>query len=657
MYASSSGFSHLLTPIKGVVALILLFVIGKGSDPLVAPLSALPGPHVKKFQLFGIFFFFLLLFGFCPALSMADDSVSLIRDWQYTLQDSADADKDVRLWLQQDKASQGWLDTSLPQHLQGSNGKSFIWLRTVLPAMKFRESALFIPPVYLLMTVYLDGEVIYTFDDSGEARGLPWHLIDLPADFAGRELVLHITSNYNKIGLSGEIMIGPRSALVESIIRRDADRIVIGLLVGVVGLLALGFSPRRQEAAAYIAFGAYALCLAGWIISHSYIKQLVLPYNTFWFYVWLTSLAGMFPGFMLYVEKVFGHYYRNVIFRLRQFYLVFVPAVVVLYWVQGSTPLVHVGLNAVRLLLIAGAVISVLEVGRQVFHGRRDAWIFLVGFVVLALFAAHDVGVALNLVTEGRTLGHWGGLILVLIMASILGMRFNDMYHRLAVYSQQLESTARERELMVQDLHDGLGGMATNISLLADVAQRQSDDPQVKSTLKTISGLSRESVSEIRSFMKSLDNTSADWPSFVADLRQYGGSTLEPHGTDFTLTEQIDSGAEPPNGILRLNVFRIYKEVMVNIVKHAGAKNVEVQLDVTPYLFKLTIHDDGVGLDSQSRAEEIHHSGRGLGNIHARAVEMGGEAHIDSDNGTRVDVVIPLPLKSPALGIDSEEAN
>ena len=597
---------------------------------------------------------FLLVLSTVPTLAMADTTITPITQWYYTWQETTPAAENIRLWLRQ-QTDRHWQETSHPQKLPDSRNKKQVWLRTTLPALDSREPALFIPPVYLLLTVYVDGQEIYRFDDPDQARGLPWHLIDLPEDYAGKNLALRIRSDYTQIGVSDDILLGSHSQLLESMIRRDVDRVVIGLLLGVFGLLALSFSPRRQETVAYIAFGAYTLCLAAWIISHSYVKQLVLPYPSVWFYVWLAGLLGMFPSFMLYVEKVFGLGLWQALRRLRQFYLVFVPVLLLAYWMLGSVPLVQAGLNLVRVLFVAGIVLTVFQAGRLALRGRRDALVFLLGFCILTLFTIHDVSLALGLITDGRTLSHWGGLVLALIMAAILGGRFNNMYHRLADYSKQLESTARERELMVQDLHDGLGGMATNISLLADVARRQCGEPAVRKTLETISGLSRESVSEIRGFMKSLDHSGADWPSFVADLRQYGTATLEPHGIDFTLTDSIETDMEAPNSLLRLNVLRIYKEAVTNIVKHADAKNVAVDLKVSPHRFRLSIRDDGVGLkENRGERNKITDSGRGLGNIEARTTSMGGEVRLRSDNGTHVEATIPLPLKSPVVGIEDE---
>lgn len=602
---------------------------------------------------------FVLLLSVCfPSSAISNDSPTQLHQWLYARDDLAQITDSAPSALHPEQKNLDWQKIDKPQNLPQTSKKPVLWLKTILPTLNTRESTLFIPPLYMYLNVFLDDELIYSFEGHDNARGHPWHLINLPEQFAGKTLLLRIESDYTKIGISRDVLIGSRSELVESMIRRDADRVVIGLLLAVVGLVALGFSPRRKETVAYLAFGANALSAAIWILCHTYVKELVLPNPTFWFYAWFLGMFGMVPTFVLYVEKLFGTGYKNSLSYVRLSYLLIMSVSIILYWIWGSSSLVYAGLNLARVLFIVAIVLTVHQVGRQFIRGQRDAGLFLTGFGILTLFIIHDVSLALGLITEGRTYGHWGELIQVLVMASILGMRFNDMYQRLDIYSKQLESTARERELMVQDLHDGLGGMATNISLLADVAQRQVENPQVKKTLDTISGLSRESVTEIRGFMKSLDNSSADWPSFIADLRQYGTNILEPHSIDFSLFELVDVEAELPNSVLRLNVQRIIKEAMVNIVKHAQANKVDVQLNVSANLFEITIHDNGSGLnESSNHANTDFSGGHGLRNISSRASEMGGKATFESDNGTIISVIIPLPLKSPSLGIENVEGN
>jgi signal transduction histidine kinase len=198
---------------------------------------------------------------------------------------------------------------------------------------------------------------------------------------------------------------------------------------------------------------------------------------------------------------------------------------------------------------------------------------------------------------------------------------------------------ARERERILKDLHDGIGGITTNISLLADMAQSASSFEEVRSTLSTISELSREGLSEIRSFMNSIDDSRMDWHTLIADIRHYGSTFIEPHGISFQVTSAIGDIREQPVSILYLNLFRICKEAFANIVKHSGAKTVTVSVDVRPEKLLLSVKDDGTGLDERKKA------GRGLRNMKTRAEEIGGKVTVASDRGTRVSLELPLPLR------------
>lgn len=198
---------------------------------------------------------------------------------------------------------------------------------------------------------------------------------------------------------------------------------------------------------------------------------------------------------------------------------------------------------------------------------------------------------------------------------------------------------AKERERILKDLHDGIGGITTNISLLADMARHADSPEEVGKMLATISELSREGLSEIRSFMNSIDNSRLDWHALIADIRHYGSTFVEPHGILFQVTSTVGDVREQPVSILYLNLFRICKEAFANIVKHSGARTVAVVLEVRPDKLFLTVRDDGIGLKEQGKV------GRGLRNMKIRAEEMGGKVTVTSGKGTRVDLKLPLPLR------------
>ncbi|MFI4932650.1 MAG: sensor histidine kinase, partial [Burkholderiales bacterium] len=235
-----------------------------------------------------------------------------------------------------------------------------------------------------------------------------------------------------------------------------------------------------------------------------------------------------------------------------------------------------------------------------------------------------------------------------------LSRRAADARTALDQRQAEREARLREREAMVQDLHDGLGGLASNISLVAAMAQRDDAPPEVKRALGTIENLAAESLSEIRGFMYSLDAHDADWDAVAADLRAYGGKRVEAHGLQFDMSSSIDPASPPPDPLLRLNLPRLCQEAINNTVKHAAASRVRVTLEVTPQQLQLCVADDGRGLPDGIESGGAAKAGvrsRGLGIMRRRAQQLGGTLAFVRDAGTIVRLTVPLPLQSPLPGM------
>jgi len=196
-----------------------------------------------------------------------------------------------------------------------------------------------------------------------------------------------------------------------------------------------------------------------------------------------------------------------------------------------------------------------------------------------------------------------------------------------------------EKEKIFRDLHDGIGGITTNISLLAEVGQKATSPEDIKKTLGTIAELSREGLVEIRNIMHSFDATRKTWQTMAAELRRQGSAMIEPHGISFDIRTSIDLDHDQPDSFLWLNLFRIYKEALTNVMKHAKARAVNVDLNITGKRLVLSICDDGVGI-SNGRS-----LGRGLANMKTRAQEIGGKLNITSEKGTTVYLELPRALQ------------
>jgi signal transduction histidine kinase len=94
--------------------------------------------------------------------------------------------------------------------------------------------------------------------------------------------------------------------------------------------------------------------------------------------------------------------------------------------------------------------------------------------------------------------------------------------------------------------------------------------------------------------------------------------------------------------ILRDEVYRIGREALVNAHRHAGADNIEVELEYTDKHMRIFVRDDGCGIDPQ-----ILRAGRdghwGLAGMRERAERIGARLRVRSaaSSGTEVELSIP----------------
>jgi signal transduction histidine kinase len=188
-----------------------------------------------------------------------------------------------------------------------------------------------------------------------------------------------------------------------------------------------------------------------------------------------------------------------------------------------------------------------------------------------------------------------------------------------------------EKERIIRDLHDGLGSITTNVHVLSEIARKSESVGTMQESLSTISELSREGLAEIRAFMHSLDHENLSWPELGSEFRVFGSRILEPNGIAFEIECTMENGCERPGSLVFLNLCRIYREALTNVVKHSGAARVSVRLTVNPTLVVLEVKDDGVGFGAQCARK-----GRGLAHMAKRAEDIGGALSIRSGQGTEV---------------------
>jgi len=203
----------------------------------------------------------------------------------------------------------------------------------------------------------------------------------------------------------------------------------------------------------------------------------------------------------------------------------------------------------------------------------------------------------------------------------------------------------KEKDLLVKDLHDGIGGIVSNIAMLAQYGLGRMELESCRTTLKKITELATEGVDEVRSFMNSTESGESAWSDLLAEIKDHADRMLAHHQIQFDASGEIDLGLPPIGSFRYLNILRISREMVTNIIKHAQANRVNLVFRATGDRFQLCITDNGIGFDSSVVKR------RGLANMLSRASDVGGSISMTSSSaGTTLNLVLPLKEQNVSEG-------
>jgi signal transduction histidine kinase len=123
----------------------------------------------------------------------------------------------------------------------------------------------------------------------------------------------------------------------------------------------------------------------------------------------------------------------------------------------------------------------------------------------------------------------------------------------------------------------------------------------------------------------------------VAYIRHNTSEMLENTSMDYDIQVPENIPAVTLSGKARRNIYLVVKEALHNALKHARASFVSIDIKVNGHL-QITVHDNGCGITTRSGRR----FGNGLQNMRARMDTIGGTLDIRSDQGTTVQLIVPL---------------
>lgn len=616
----------------------------------------------KPYLYLSILFLFLFLFGptagllqyflqgDTPGIDFSEVRLEeLAKGWEYQwatqLPTAGEQDTNVAEIPSETK----WKPIAYPLNPPERNGRTLLFLRNTIPVGDWKEPALLIDGrgILLCFRAYINGQLIHKFGKmnavgEGNISGISSHLIPLDDHHLGKTVIFHVFSNYSNIGIRGRAYVGPTSGIYQSIVKKDITRMGIGILMVLIGLLDFfSFRDNIKITGPIPMFGILALALGLYTINVTTLKDLIFFAPVFWFNVYIAAMTLIPVGSIGFVWQTFRPRQGNFLHRLWLFHagyaavcqLAFLLALYSLLPISAGTLM----LNILRWLLIMEMVMMIYIITRDAISKKDiQARIYLCGFVPVVIAGIHDSLVGLGKIQSSFSYVPWAMMAFILSLELIRRRRFIKVQNRLKNYTIQLEMKSREKEELLRDLHDGIGGLLTNIKFLSEMGRSNPSIPAMQEALANISEHSSESLVEIGNFMQSLDEDDTDWATLQAKLHHFGKKLLELRGMQFHFNADIAENIKRPNSITFMNLLQIYKEALTNAAKHSRAKSVQVDLAARVRNLRLSIRDDGIGF-----GKNIVH-GKGLANMKARAQKIGGTLSVTSSKGTVIDLELPL---------------
>jgi signal transduction histidine kinase len=214
--------------------------------------------------------------------------------------------------------------------------------------------------------------------------------------------------------------------------------------------------------------------------------------------------------------------------------------------------------------------------------------------------------------------------------------RLRDYTHRLQNLSQRLlEAQETERRRIARELHDQIGQDLSVIKInLQSLSRLPPADTRahIEETIRVVEGV----LMTVRNLSVELRPSMLDDLGLVAALRWYLDRQAQRGGVRLHFAADTLDRLNPT---IETACSRLAQEALTNVLRHAGARNVEVTLAQTHDRLEMRIVDDGSGFNvEQARARAARGESFGLLGMEERALLAGGELEIMSgaDTGTSV---------------------
>ena len=254
--------------------------------------------------------------------------------------------------------------------------------------------------------------------------------------------------------------------------------------------------------------------------------------------------------------------------------------------------------------------------------------------------------------TLGRVLWILGGVgIVALVAFSWVVVLHRQVAERTLQLESQIQERQRaerqrlieqERTRVAQDLHDELGATLTEVGLLGAMARSASVPPEARERyLDKLTSASRAVVATLDEIVWAVNPKYDSVASLASYYSLFAQRFLKLADMACRLHVADSFPATPLDSRLRHGVFLAFKEALNNAVRHSGATEVGITMEVVDGQLKISVADNGKGFIFANGLP----GSDGLVSMQQRMQKLGGFCEVNSEPGTGTTIELRLPLE------------
>ncbi|MEN0006248.1 MAG: sensor histidine kinase [Bacteroidota bacterium] len=276
--------------------------------------------------------------------------------------------------------------------------------------------------------------------------------------------------------------------------------------------------------------------------------------------------------------------------------------------------------------------------------------LFTRGVVIIALLI---VGIVLllyfyNAQKRGRQLAD-GARLIAEQKEKLSQQKINELLNDIELSSSyaQIEGEMTERKRIGKDLHDRVGSMLTTVNLMLSAYRKGLPElpPKKRKQFSEANEVLMEANEEVRRISHNLHDGKLEKYGLVNQMEEMANrieSTgfIKVHLSTHNMAERLELKKE-------VAIYRIIQELVGNVLKHAHASSLTIQINRFKDRINVMVEDDGKGFNQKDW--ENNKSGIGLNNVFKRVQGLSGHITVDSGKGAGTSVSIDFPITKDVM--------